>query len=334
MPFTGLFTLHAQADPAKLGQHHYESWWKRDFGAIEVDRGIIYTCRAGFIDLSHVREYMDWARYIHDRSLERLLADPGTPPAPAEFEWSDSSFSLRVQPLPLTLGDRRGLAARRAAVTIAERGTVIMGTWHEIATWHGQKTVPGISEKRSAFTWDDTTSHVVAAHVAARALHSGERDWNIAATRALNEELDAIGATPPSCETEAVERTEGLWWAEGSPIRRDLDTGLETGEKTPWLAPDLSCCRQSIPLRMSVATWHDREPLGQVEFTITPPRWLAKRAWGLDNPPTAIRPDEDFPAIMARLRGLVLAEHGPLGDSPERSPATPTASDIDRPLSR
>lgn len=320
MPFPGLFTLYTQADPAKLGAHHYESWWARDGLTSEVDRGIIYTCRAGFLDLSHVREYMDWGRYLHDRAMERLTAK--APMKPATFQWSDTAFTLDVK--PLAEGDDRDARAHEAATVIAERGLVIVGTWHEIATWYGQQTVPGISEKRSAFTWDDTTSHAVAAMVVGRAMRSGDgswgrEEWNHAATEALDRSLAELGAVSPAVEAEAVERMRTVWWRDAEPIRRDLDTGLETGEKTPWLAAAIKACAGAEPARIAVPRWTPedrRERLGEVTLTLRPPRWLARRVWGVSEAPVTIDPDADFPAIMAHLRGEVLKEHGELGDTP------------------
>ncbi|HSC70057.1 MAG TPA: DUF4056 domain-containing protein, partial [Candidatus Methylomirabilis sp.] len=71
-PFPGLLSLYAAADPRDLGMHRYEPWWERLVDPDETSWGNLYTCRAGFLDLGHLREYVDWARYIHDRAGEVL----------------------------------------------------------------------------------------------------------------------------------------------------------------------------------------------------------------------------------------------------------------------
>jgi hypothetical protein len=328
MPFPGLLTLYAQADSRELGIHRYEPWWNRLNGRDEIGRGIFYSCSVGFLDLSHIREYMDWTKFVNDRVRERLAPTQGKQLGQAEFSWTDATFRLRINP-PKWLSDlppaSRAAVVKQAAIRIAQRTSVIMGTWHEIATWYGQSTVVGISEKRSAFTWDDTTSHAVAALAAGRALRLREHNWNLAATRGLAEELAAIGVVRPECEAEAIRRTEGVWWADGEPLRRDLDTGLSSGSKTPWLAPMLECCpapqRKSLAVELPPERWliDTQDWSGVVSLTIEAPEWLLRRVLGIDEVPkgTLIDPETDFPGILERLREHVLAEHGPLGDRPD-----------------
>ena len=339
MPFTGLWTLYTQADVKDLGVHRYEPWWDRLNGRDEVSRGTMYSCGVGFLDLSHIREYMDWTRFVHDRVLERLAPHESKSPSQdlgeAEFSWSDADFSLRVKApawLDALPPAERAAAVREASIRIAQRTTVIMGTWHEIATWYGQTTVMGISEKRSAFTWDDTTSHALAALAAGRALRLSEHNWNLAASRGLAEELAAVGVMRSECETAAVKGSQGVWWSDGEPIRRDLDTGLATGFKTPWLVPRLECCPDAKPMVLSVELPPERWGVdagdwsGAVTLTIQAPPWLLRRVLGRSDLPrgTIINPEADFPAIMERLRTHVRAEHGPLGDKPDfPEPATP-----------
>jgi len=129
----------------------------------------------------------------------------------------------------------------------------------------------------------------------------------------------------PDCESAAIRRTEGVWWADGEPLRRDLDTGLFTGSKTPWLAPTLDCCpaAQRMPLAVELPPelWSRgaEDWSGVVSLTIDAPKWLLRRVLGRDDVPTGtlIDPEADFQAILERLREHVLAEHGPLGDRPD-----------------
>ncbi len=55
---------------ADVGRHQYDSGViqrgsdaPRSFGSSERN-GLVYTCRGGFIDTAHVRDYADWAVYL------------------------------------------------------------------------------------------------------------------------------------------------------------------------------------------------------------------------------------------------------------------------------
>jgi hypothetical protein len=333
MPFTGFMTLYSQADTRELGVHRYGPWWDRIAGPSESGRGTMYSCSVGFLDLSHIREYMDWTKYVHDRLRERLRAEEPLA-APAEFSWTNGNFVLTVTP-PAWLATlppaEREAAVQDASIRLAQRCAVIIATWHEIATWYGHSTVPGVSEKRSAFTWDDTTSHAVAAIVAGQALRSAEPMWDVAATAALECQLRFFGVLDPAQEALAVSMSKDLWWADSTPLRRDLDTGLETGFKTPWLVPGLPFCAGAVPARLPVELpperWgdgSDRSWAGSVRLTIGMSRWLARRVMGTDEGPTQTIVDAEsgMPGIMARLREHVLAECGPMGDQPDPPPAS------------
>src|SRR5690349_16968818 len=66
LPFPGFFTLYSVADPARLGEHRYERT-PRIFRPDETERGIIYTARAGFLDIAHVRITIDEVRFCAGR---------------------------------------------------------------------------------------------------------------------------------------------------------------------------------------------------------------------------------------------------------------------------
>jgi hypothetical protein len=250
LPFPGRFTLYKAAGPADLGVHRSGPWIDRLGEADETSGGILYTARAGFLDLAHMREYIDWGKFVHDRALECIR----TGEASFEFDWSGGRFVVEVTPAARAGTDRDREA--RAAL-LAQRLVVALGTWHEAATWHGYRTYPGISEQRSAFTWDDTTSHVVASRVVGRALEAGGPDWDGAVTAVLAAELEDLGAVDAQTSLHAVELIRGVWWTGSEeqapePLRRDFDTGLWTGHKTPWLVAELS---QSPPEPLALSAW-------------------------------------------------------------------------------
>ncbi len=239
IPFPGPFTLYSVADPNALGTHRYEGWMDRHDGPNEVDRGILYTRRAGFLDLSHVRESMDIVKYAHDRILEQFAGGKG---GVFHVDWADTRYDICVK-VPdwwaqISEADRAEVS-REAAIRQAQRLAVVVGSWHELGTWYGQMTIPPFSEKASAFTWDDAGSHIVAAIVAGNALRDSGTPWNAAVTKALADELAALGVADIDFESRAVEQVHGRWWWGGTAIRRDLDTGLASNIKVPWLVTGL-----------------------------------------------------------------------------------------------
>lgn len=326
IPFPGIFTLYTTADPQRLGQHRYEAWWDKLDGPNETSRGILYTCRAGFLDLSHIRDSIDWAKYIHDRTLECALRF-GTGPASSQtfaFSSSDARYEVELREPEWwhTLDpSERDQLAREAAIRIGQRLTVIMATWHEIGTWYGQETIPGISEQNSAFTWDDGTSHVVAAIVAGRALRTGD-PWDIAVTRELAAELEELGAVDSSCESQAIDLVKDRWWKNGIAVRRDLDTGLDHNPKIPWLVPGLPCCTHADPgcATLVVSDLHDvqgRDLTPMLDLRIIPSRSILRKAAGTSSStPSAIHGEPALLQAIERVRAEMLERWGPDADKP------------------
>jgi hypothetical protein len=131
-----------------------------------------------------------------------------------------------------------------------------MMTWHELITWFGHRRVMLIDESPSAFTYDDGMSHAIGLRVAERALRGstdrgngavadGPRppiDWrngDPAVTAALRAELADLGAVTRAQTDRAARAVEGLWWARGKPLKRQLDVGLSDDAMRPWLVPGL-----------------------------------------------------------------------------------------------
>lgn len=224
LPFPGISSLYAAADPAGVTPHRYEGGLQTVFAA-EGDRGIIYTTRAGFIDMAHLRESMDWTWYLA-RLIEASPEEQGVRVVRFSHECVDGE--LRV-PAGLDEAQRAyvaGLAAYRLL------------TWHEVSTWYGYSLVPLVSEKRSTFTVDDTTSHVVGVGLGrtlAVAAHSRE-EYDAAAGDALEALMARIGALGPSETTRMCDRVKGSWWQGSSAILLDAHTALRDGAKRPLLA--------------------------------------------------------------------------------------------------
>jgi hypothetical protein len=249
LPFPGAFTLYSTADPDKLGFHRY------DQGLIplppyERDRGLIYTCKAGFLDIAHTRAAIDWTRYYADHVRDALKSEeksldvngPNYSRFVFKFRYPDDWGKMDKQ--------RRQWVIEELAVRIGQRAAYAAMTWHEVITWYGYKGSLIVDESPSSFTWDDVMSHVIGTRVGGQAWRAvnvpkqKEGDYNKVVTRVLSEELHALGAATKADQTTAAARAvEGRWWADGKPLRRQLEIGLTTGRVTPWLASGLSFCK-------------------------------------------------------------------------------------------
>src|SRR3954465_1613183 len=130
LPFPGATTLYATADPAKLGRHRYERM-PRAWGGDEKERGIIYTTRAGFLDLAHVRIAIDWTRFCTERvrgAMEQGQAELAVPGA------DNGVFHVGLT-YPegwagLAEAERRE-AIDAAAPRVGQRVAYLVLTWHE-----------------------------------------------------------------------------------------------------------------------------------------------------------------------------------------------------------
>lgn len=230
LPFPGLTSLYAAADPKGVTPHRYEGGLRTAFKN-EGDRGIIYTERGGFIDMAHLREAMDWTWYL-SRRLERAEEEAiGSDLArTVRFEHECVDVTLRV-PAGLDSQDRADVAAMAAYRLL---------TWHEVSTWYGYSLVAFVSEKRSTFTVDDTTSHVLGAELG-RALADKAKttaEYDAHANDALERLMGDLGAMDPEGTTRMCERVKDVWWKSGSALLFDVSVALDGKAKRPLLASD------------------------------------------------------------------------------------------------
>lgn len=211
-----------------LGRHRYA-----DRTVFDERNGLLYTCRAGFIDVGHVRGAADLVAHVH----ARLLAH-GDEPGQLRLQLEDGPVEVELtQPI-------RSAAERR---TIAQRVAYDATVWHEIVTGIGGRTVPIFSERFSAFSPEDLYSDLLGTHLGAAALAS-ELDYDHAMDVLLTGALRALDARPLGETRAALDQVEGEWWRRAVAVperellaRRNFDIGPEL---RPWQIPEpeaLSC---------------------------------------------------------------------------------------------
>ncbi|MCC6428225.1 MAG: DUF4056 domain-containing protein [Phycisphaerales bacterium] len=317
IPFPGMFTLYASSDVEDLGMHRYTGWANRPFEP-EGARGIVYTCRGGFLDLAHIRLSVDWTRYAWEQTHALMLAGGGE----HRFTHEDARFDIVIR-LPswwpeLSAAEREGIIDE-GSVRIAQRIACEIQAWHEIATWFGWSTVPLVSEDGSSFTWDDLSSHVVGAQIGGRVLKDGDDDYDRRATVEIEAMLLELGAVKCAGVDRASQAVKGRWWKDGTAIRRDLDTGLAAGFKTPWLAPGIDECAGAEPARLEIASLADirgRDLSGMYELRVTPSGMVRSRIAAAAECPETISVERDFPRILALIRDQMVKRWGEEVDRP------------------
>lgn len=317
-------------DPFGLGEHSYGS-----SGIFPRDTvGQVYTARGGFVDLGHVRDLADTARYLASRAFAWRL------PTRASGRIEEERVALRRE------GGSRTLILTRmvdgcveCASLVGARAAYDLAIWHEIVTWF-------TAVRYSAFSPEDNFSNLLGALLGATAAATRGKNYNEAMTTLLDDWLEMLQAQPGSTARSAIQQLNGLWFVDD-----DLAPALLGGSQhqnlllrrhvqplptvTPWLVTDLN--GQSFSYADPVAGVHqttitfelgnaapepfvlrlpETGPRGEVisdHYTIEID--VDTRVVPVSILPagrTLIRSD-DLPDIVAQVRTLILARY-PRGD--------------------
>jgi hypothetical protein len=305
LPFPGTFTLHTTADPSQLGQHRYGRI-PRLFEDDEKERGIIYTTRAGFLDLAHLRESIDWTRYETVRMRKAIAAGKKR----VDLAGKDNALFRVTLNYPKDWKRipkaEREMLIDELALRCGERLAFLSMTWHEIITWFGHSLTSLIDERPSSFTWDDTTSHMVGIRVGARALRDRTPgSFDTAVTRALSAELKRLGAVTPEKTNVAELMVEGVWWTGSSPLKRQFPLGWADPVVYPWTVSDFPTAKKTTPVKLSLLGFDDvrgREFSDFMSVQVSPRIFEGPRICAcLPGKPKKLSADDD----LLRLVGIV-----------------------------
>lgn len=172
--------------PEELGPHGYEYNWSEQ-------NGIVYTCRGGHIDISHTRKTADWTAFLAARTFDRISRNKRS----FTFKMREPSVYRVELTYPENWQDlsqaEQERIARQVALALGPYLSYAANTWHEILTWFGYGNIAIYSEFPSAFSWEDTFSNLLGAHVAAAALRDTEHTYDKAVTLELDRELKNLG---------------------------------------------------------------------------------------------------------------------------------------------
>lgn len=178
-------------DPARLGQH----------GAWSEVNGIVYCGKAGFVDLSHLRDSCDTTKFIFDK-----IVSIGRVPLAISVRYQ------RLNPTPRIVGTavihRRPLRPIDVARVIAYD----VGLGHEIATYYDMGVLGriDIGGHNSSFSPEDLCSNYLGTWIAERAITAGG-SFNDAVTTALNALVRTLDGQTPAETLKAFNLINGRW---------------------------------------------------------------------------------------------------------------------------
>lgn len=325
-----------------LGPHHYDGGLIAISGSIErglvslASDGIAYTCRGGFLDVAHIRDYADWTFFLWTWIVGTL--DHG---GRIELPEEGGLRIIYIVAADSELARRVGRA--ELAIALAEWLAFELSVWHETATWYGWSALPGFPEIASAFSPEDLYSNRVGIELAGEILRRGRvrgvDDFDRAVDAALPDLLSRLAIVPHDVTHLAVasiDRARGSregWWDSGRRLpdrnlvlHRNLDLGPDI---TPWQVPRAKqseefaaaltrhCGANSVEPRVL----RHAQQLGGVAIeslvrldirpeealALAPQRFTESSRWlGQD----------DLRRVVEDVRASVLAEFGPDADRP------------------
>ena len=207
--------------------------------------GHLYTARGGVVDIGHVRDHADLARYLavkayaslengqllnlkHEAGRRRVAFLPqGTPPSP------------------------------RLCALLGARISYELSIWHEMVTWIS----PVILERQqySAFSPEDNFSNLLGAYLGFRAILEPDTDFDTAMSRHLLSALVALAPVSKFDTEVAINYVENRWFEYQSEnlvlLRRHFDA-LPT--VTPWLVQSITIPKKEGLLdRLRQVTFND-----------------------------------------------------------------------------
>ncbi len=299
--------------PNDLGQHGY-------CPNLSERNGIVYTCKAGAIDIGHARKAADWTVFLAAKTFKQIIKN-------------DTEFSFRLyEPsryyVLVTYPDNWNDMSRQDRERIAYELSIGLGrylaftavTWHEIITWFGFKSKGLEPEYPSAFTWEETFSNLFGTHIAALALEDTEHTYNEAVTLAFDRELRRLDVQSAGVSRHASESVKGPWFTGDfywiAMKKRNFDLGLDDGFVTPILIPSVSECKGAQAESFPVPGLDFVREYGfSVRFEIKPNIWEANAILDIAYPEghrrkKRVEPVIHYPLIMAHIRKEAIERYG------------------------
>ena len=293
IPFYRLGNVKEVSD---LGGHQYDN------GAISIDKkgqvlfsvennGLIYTCKGGFIDTAHLRDYADMTLFLTNKILEKFPKE-----TVFKMKRDGTEKTIKIKTIPDRIIKKNGLY--NSAVIVAQWIAFYFSVWHEIVTWYDYESIKGFSEKASSFSPEDLYSNVLGINIAGGILIHNEiidRDqWNREVDSWIKISLDKLGAVSRKEGRKVMGYLDGKWWDSKKVLPDWKLTKYRNFSISTFVIPDLPCssltdcrdleenlglgCAEAIPHPLSVKDSLDGKKISSfVELEFVPGKWTPKR---------------------------------------------------------
>ncbi|MHC4187429.1 MAG: DUF4056 domain-containing protein [Planctomycetota bacterium] len=296
-----IWTKYAECD--QLGKHGYKS-------GIYEENGIIYTCRAGHIDIAHVRNNADWTAHLSAVVYDNLRRNNTSFDFKVE---SDSIYHIELK-YPDNWQTYSPVVKYRimkdVSIGLGQYFTYIASIWHEMITWFGYKSRGIYSEFHSAFSWEDNFSNVLGSSLGVTALLDNLHSYDEAMTILLHRQIENLVPQSPDVAKEVTQQLEGQWISSHiisvEMLKRNFDVGLIDGYVTPVILA-LECEDQDDTLLEIKAPSTDflNEYGFSMKFEIEPREWERRKILEIIYP----QPDSADQRIDPRLHFVKILEH-------------------------
>ena len=234
-------------DKSQLAGHHFSS--KKD------RTGMLYTCHAGFIDISHLRDTADWAAHVYWNLKTYLNSGKEIPARKEGGSIRRSVFFPKDDTIiidDLTEND---------LILIATSISYQFALFHEIATsFPIAVSVPAaffVYEKSSAFSIEDSYSNYLGSYLGALAASKSIdlKSYNKNLTDLLNEKLLELKAVDSIQTFKAYQSVRGLWWIKSfmnnykNLLKRDYSF---ENEIKPNVIENFDSCQNTQPISLLI----------------------------------------------------------------------------------
>ena len=292
-------------DPRHLGVHRYK------FNLSEKN-GIVYTCKAGHIDIYHVREAADWTAFLTAKTFKHLNNDD----AEFSFKLKEGSICFVRLAYPQMWEDpspkNKEHVAYNISIGLGQYFAYTSEIWHEIVTWYGYKSRGIYPEFPSAFSWEDNFSNLLGSYIGVLGLQDTEHAYDEAVTLALNKELEKLDVQPSEVARRTAESMKDLWFSDKllAPVtmkKRNFDIGIDDGFVTPSIVPDICECEGVKVQPYRIPTLDCLSKYGfSMKFEIEPREWEKGRILSIiysdkETRGKYIEPVKHFAAIMSHI---------------------------------
>jgi hypothetical protein len=317
-PYFGCVTGLHYTDIDNLGGHYYSRFLRGN--------ELLYTAKAGYIDLGHLREAADRTRYLFEVCYENILN--------GQKEFTFKIIEPAQYHVSMTYPDNwnqrdraeKQRIARNVAIDLGQHFAHLSTIWHEIVTWYGYASTGLLSEKASSFSWEDGYSDLLGSKLAAEVLRDSTKPFDDGMTDIIKRELAKLD--PQSVETakKATDTIDGKWFSGRFPFlrmkRRNFDVGFDDGTISPFRVPGVCDDVPEVPCRVPTLDSLKSNGFG-MRLTLTPKE--SERGRILQIVDTAgngdrLEPEADFPVIVQHIRAEAIRQDGRNVDKPVLDP--------------